>query len=210
MRAVNLLPDSRGRRGVGRDRLRTSKAIAVTAGAALILVAALSGVAFTKARSDVSARQDTLKGLQGELAAAQAKAAVSAAVAGQTEAHFAAVSTAASGRTAWDGLLDQLSRVVPRGAWLESLQATSAVDPAAARHVDLDRQRTAPATSAAPTGFVVTGYARSQATVARALERLVLMPALSDVTLQSTQRTDVGVEERNQVHDRRQRALGRR
>jgi hypothetical protein len=41
---------------------------------------------------------------------------------------------------------------------------------------------------------VVTGYGRSQATVARALERLALMPALSDVSLQSTERTDVGTK----------------
>ena len=46
--------------------------------------------------------------------------------------------------------------------------------------------------AAAPTGFVVTGSARSQAAVARALDRLALIPALSDVSLQSTQRADVG------------------
>jgi hypothetical protein len=41
--------------------------------------------------------------------------------------------------------------------------------------------------ASAPTGFVVTGNALSQATVAQVLDRLALIPALSDVSLQSTQ-----------------------
>ena len=41
------------------------------------------------------------------------------------------------------------------------------------------------------TGFIVTGNALSQDAVARALDRLALIPALSDVSLQSTQRADV-------------------
>jgi hypothetical protein len=39
---------------------------------------------------------------------------------------------------------------------------------------------------------VVTGYALSQDIVALALDRLALMPSLSDVSLQSTTRADVG------------------
>ncbi len=210
MRAVNLLPDPRtDKRHADRpSRLQSTKAIAAAAGAVLVLVAAVSGVAFTKARSDVSDRQSTLNGLQAELAGVQAKAAVSAAAADQTQAHLAAVSTAASGRIAWDGLLDQLSRVMPRGAWLESLQGTNAA-PAVAASTSTSTPST-PAAGAAPTGFVVTGYARSQATVARALDRLVLMPALSDVSLQTSERSRRRNEEGIQVHDRRQRALRRR
>jgi Tfp pilus assembly protein PilN len=194
MRAVNLLPDPRtDKRHADRpSRLQSTKAIAAAAGAVLVLVAAVSGVAYTKARSDVSDRQSTLKGLQAELVGVQAKAAVSATAADQTQAHLAAVSTAASGRIAWDGLLDQLSRVMPRGAWLESLQGTNAA-PAAPAPASTSTT-SPPAAGTAPTGFVVTGYARSQATVARALDRLVLMPALSDVSLQSSERSDVGTK----------------
>ena len=81
---------------------------------------------------------------------------------------------------------------MPRGAWLESLQGTNAA-PAAPAPASTSTPST-PAAGAAPTGFVVTGYARSQATVARALDRLVLMPALSDVSLQTSERTDVGTK----------------
>ena len=142
-----------------------------------------------QARSDVSDRQSTLDGLQAEVAQLQASAALSAAETSQMQAHLAAVSAAGSGRMAWDGLLDQLSRVLPQGAWLESLQATGgavASTPTAATTASAT-----PAPTAAPTGFTVTGKARSQAIVASVLERLALIPALSDVSLQSTQRADV-------------------
>ena len=47
--------------------------------------------------------------------------------------------------------------------------------------------------AAAPAGttFTVTGNALSQDAVARVLDRLALIPALSDVSLQSMQRADV-------------------
>jgi Tfp pilus assembly protein PilN len=193
MRAVNLLPDPRTdkRHDDGRDRLRSTRMIAVAGGAVLVALAVVLGAAFISARSDVHDRQAKLEGVQSQVAAAQVSAAASAAAAaGRTEAHLTAVSTAASQRLAWDGLLDQLSRVMPRGAWLESLQGTSASSTSATS----SSTTTTPTTGSAPTGFVVTGYGRTQTSVARALERLVLMPALSDVTLQSTERTDIGTK----------------
>ena len=144
MRAVNLLPDPRtDKRHADRpSRLRSTKAIAAAAGAVLVFVAAVSGVAFTKARSDVSDRQSTLNGLQAAAAGVQAKATVSAAAVDQTQAHLAAVSTAASGRIAWDGLLDQLSRVMPRGAWLDqSLPGTNRGPGGPGARFDFDAQR---------------------------------------------------------------------
>ena len=47
------------------------------------------------------------------------------------------------------------------------------------------------ASAPAATTFTVTGFALSQDAVARVLDRLALIPALSDVSLQSTQRADV-------------------
>ena len=196
MRAVNLLPDPRTdkRHDDGRDRLRSTKMIAVAGGAVLIALAVVLGAAFTKAHSDVSNRQAKLESVQSQVAVAQVSVAASAAAAGRADAHLAAVSTAASQRLAWDGLLDQLSRVMPRGAWLESLQGTSAVSTSTSSTSSSTTTTTPSTTGTAPTGFVVTGYGRTQTTVARALERLVLMPALSDVTLQSTERTDIGTK----------------
>ena len=83
MRAVNLLPAPRveKRQDDGQSRARTTKAIAIAAGLALVCVAVVLGLAFMQARSDVSDRQATLDGLQAEVAQTQAAAAVTAAVA---------------------------------------------------------------------------------------------------------------------------------
>jgi Tfp pilus assembly protein PilN len=205
MRAVNLLPTTprtEARRDAGQDRGRTTRAVAVAAGLALVLVAVLVGFAFVQGRSDVSDRQTTLDGIQAEVAQTQAAAALTAAVAAQRQSHLAAVTSAASGRTAWDRLLFQLSRVMPQGAWLESLQTTVAAPDPASTSTDSTESAgsavvtsnalsssSAPAPAAAT--LTVTGFARSQATVPSVLERLALIPALSDVSLQSTQRADV-------------------
>ena len=205
MRAVNLLPAPRveKREDKAQNREQTTKVVAIAGGAVLALVAIVLGFTFVQGRSHVSDRKATLAGLQAQVAKTQAAAAVSAAVAAQRQAHLNAVRSAASGRTAWDGLLDQLSRVMPSDAWLESLQTT----PAAAATTSTDSSSSdgsavvtsnalSSSSGAAPTGatFTVTGYARSQDSVARALERLTLMPALSNVSLQSTQRADVGAK----------------
>jgi Tfp pilus assembly protein PilN len=201
MRAVNLLPASGAERREGENQAgaRTIKTIAVAGALALVLVAVVFGFAFMQARSDASDRQATLDGLQTEVAQTEAAAAVTAAAAAHTHAHLSAVTSAASGHTAWDGLLGQLSRVMPRGAWLETLQTTAAAaatptspDPSSTSAVVTTNglSSTAPAAPAAAT-LTATGFARSQAIVPSVLERLALIPALSDVSLQLTQRADV-------------------
>src|SRR5580765_5289181 len=109
MRAVNLLPAPRveKREDKGQNREQTTKALAIAGGAVLALVAIVLGFTFVQGRSHVSDRKATLAGLQAQVAKTQAAAAVSAAVAAQRRAHLNAVTTAASGRTAWDSLLDQ-------------------------------------------------------------------------------------------------------
>jgi Tfp pilus assembly protein PilN len=81
----------------------------------------------------------------------------------------------------WDDLMDDISRVLPAGSWLSSLNMQSAASDAAA-----------PTTSTVPTTFTVSGTAFTQDVVAQVMERLELLPALSDVTLQSSARTAVG------------------
>jgi Tfp pilus assembly protein PilN len=194
MRAVNLLPAPRAdKRQDSQSRPRSTTGVAAAAAAVLVLAAIAIGVAFTLERSAVNDRRAKLDALQAQVARTRADASVSAALAAQAQAYLSAVTTAASGQTAWDTLLDQLARVMPAGAWLDSLQATG---PAAASATTstggttTTSQTTTP-TSAAPTGFVVSGYALSQDIVASALERLALIPALSNVSLQTTQRTQV-------------------
>jgi Tfp pilus assembly protein PilN len=194
MRAVNLLPDTRGSswRSSPRNQLR-----AVTAGAGtfLLLIGLLLVVVVVHGNRAADDKRNSLRALEAELAQAQAATAASAARRAQTEARFAAFTVAASGRVQWSTLLDDLSRFLPRGAWFTTLTAQApalvgaAADPAAAAAT---AAAPAPAVGAVPTAFTVTGQATSQAVVARSLERLALMPMLSEVTLQSSVRADIG------------------
>src|SRR3954453_17401096 len=124
MRAVNLLPASGAekRQNDTQSRIRTTKSIAVASGLALAVVAVVLGLASTQRRTQVGDRQATLDGLETEIAQSETGGAVRAAGAAPGGAHYAAVTTAATGRTAWDRLLGQLSRVMPTGAWLETVQ----------------------------------------------------------------------------------------
>jgi Tfp pilus assembly protein PilN len=159
----------------------------------------LLGLGFVQGRSDVSDRRTTLDRLEAQVARNQATVSMSAAVAAQAQAQLAAFTAASSGRANWDGLLDQLARVMPRGVWLDTLQltpgATSAVAPAASTGsaVVTSNGLSPSGTVTTPVGttFTITGNALSQDTVARALDRLALIPALSDVSLQSMQRADL-------------------
>src|SRR3954471_3019761 len=190
MQAFNLLPAPRveTRQDDGRHRARTTRAVAIAAGLMVAFVTATLGFAFVQGRSAVNDRQSTLDGLKAKVAHTQAKAAhtqaataSSGADAAKAQGHLAAITTAASGRMAWDGLLDQLARVMPPGTSLETLQANNGADTSTPSHskttsgspaakLSSSTSGTASATGAAPTGFVVTGSAPSQETVARALD----------------------------------------
>src|SRR3954451_12147058 len=124
MRAVNLLPAPRveTRQDEGQGRARTTRAAAVAAGLMVACVTAAVGFAFLHERSAANDRRSTLDGLQAKVAQTHAASASSAPVVSKTQGHLAAIAAAASGRTAWDGLLDQLSRVMPPGTSLETLQ----------------------------------------------------------------------------------------
>src|SRR4051794_1615194 len=200
MRPFNLLP-APGAETRHEESQSSAKRIALAMGLTAVLVAIVFGLAFSQARSGANDRHATLTRLQAEVAQTQAASAITAAEAARTQAHLAAVTSAASGRTAWDGLLGQLSRVMPQGAWLETLQTTAA---AAAPATPADATSTgsasvttnglssSAATPAAAATLTVTGFARSQSIIPSVLERLALIPALSDVSLQATQLTDVG------------------
>jgi Tfp pilus assembly protein PilN len=202
MRAFNLLPTPGAEKRQDESR-RSANAMAVAAGLTLVLVAVVVGLAFKQARTTASDRQATLAGLQAEVAQTKAAATVKAAAAAGTQAHLAAVTSAASGRTAWDGLLGQLSRVMPQGAWLDSLQATAATPAAPSTSTDSTSSTdsadvttnglssSASATPSGPATLTITGFALSQAIIPTVLDRLALIPALSDVSLQVTQRADV-------------------
>jgi Tfp pilus assembly protein PilN len=186
MRAVNLLPeDARGDRGAA--ALLTTTSVAAVGAALFAAVLIIVGVSFVQAHGKVSDRQETLDSLTQEVTALQAQRAASASSQTTDQARVAAFTAAASGRMAWDGLLDDLSRVLPAGSWLTSLNMQGGVPVTTASGVP-----TPVVGATLPTAFTVSGLAFSHDVVVRVMQRLSRVPVLSDVTLQSSARTQVG------------------
>jgi Tfp pilus assembly protein PilN len=206
MRAVNLLPSDRsksdarpGTAGSGGGGALTTPRVAIAGGALAAVVVGIVGFTFVGARGDVATKQDALTAIQQQVADAQTKAvsqthvkqqqAASTALPTDIKAQLDAFNMVAATRVQWDLLLGDVSRVIPSGSWLSSMTLqgqtapTTPVDGTAA---------TATTTASTPTGFVVSGFAVSQPVVAKLLQQLALVPMLSDITLQRSDRTDVG------------------
>ncbi len=183
MRAVNLLPDDArpGNRWVTFGREASARRVLGGAGvAAGLLAVAFAGLTLQQ-RGVVDERQTELRGVKARLVAAQAQAVEVRQTQAASRARFSALQTLVAQRVAWEDVLRDIARVLPGSVFLQSLQAslpslsaTAAVTPTAA------------APGAVPTGFTVNGSADSQLRVAQVLDRLSLLPWLSDVTLQSS------------------------
>jgi Tfp pilus assembly protein PilN len=182
MRAANLLPEQE--RPGGMPTVLTTQSVGVGGGSLLAIVLILFGFMFVQSHGKVSDKQGTLEALQEQVTQVQAAAARTTAQQGNDQARVAAFAAAATGRMTWDDLLDDLSRVLPAGSWLSSLN----MDVGTATPAGSTTTTTAPATTA----FTVSGIAFSQNIVAKVIERLELVPALSNVMLQSSSRTTVG------------------
>jgi Tfp pilus assembly protein PilN len=192
MRAVNLLPAdaTRGRRwGAGTGDRGASKRVLLTAGIVAAVFAAALGAAFVHAHSSVADKQETLAGLEQKVADAQAKAAVVQAARAKSEARRVAVTDVNSKRVTWEQVLRDLSRVLPANVWLQNLQAQSPTPTVGASTAATTSTATA-STGTTPTAFVVTGFTSSQKGVARVMDRLSVLPWLSDVSLQQSARAD--------------------
>jgi Tfp pilus assembly protein PilN len=95
-----------------------------------------------------------------------------------------AIQDALSKSMNWDLTLEELARVLPKGVTLTTLNATSPT-PSAVASTGLP-PAPAPATATAPQTFSITGNAQNHDQVAELLERLSLLPMLTNVTLGST------------------------
>jgi Tfp pilus assembly protein PilN len=191
MEAVNLLPGY-ARPGhpwaaVGRD---LSARRVIKAGSVVACVAVLGlGLGYAYERSVVNDKRAALADVQAEVAVADAKAAPFRSAQAAAAARMAAAGTVSSRRIAWEGLLADVSRVLPRQVYLQSLSlqsptplATSASIPAPTTPAP---GMPAPATTGA-SGFSATGVASSHVKVALVLDRLASLPWLTNVTLLST------------------------
>lgn len=177
MRAANLIPpDRRGvRRASPLDPFVRSPLIILSI---VVAVAALVGVVVesNSASSTVTARQQTLAGLDAQVAKLTKPKPASAA---PSRANI--VTAVATKRTTWDGFLSAVSRVVPEDVWLASLSASEQTGSTVS----------SVPTASSPTAFTITGFTYSQPSVARLMRRLRLVPWLNNVSLSSSSKTAV-------------------
>jgi len=185
VRAINLLPRDYVRRTSNQPN------VVVLAGvvAAVLLTALLAGL-FLMSSGKVAERQETLKGLQDELASIPApppgQVETQNALAADKQKRVQALGKALGRRVAWDRVLRELSLVLPDDVWLKTLRAKAPVSPSAPAEV------TAPvlAPGAAPTQFTISGFTYSHDAVARLLSRLEVVPDLVDVELAHSSRVN--------------------
>jgi hypothetical protein len=179
MNAVNLIPgDSRSG---GPSRSTSRQTLALLAGLAVVLIAALL---YVSAANSVTASK-------AQLARATANAVAWRTVATefapyvtasqQRTAQLAAVRQLAAGRFRWSRLLDQIGQLMPAAAALSSLQASAPASTGG----------TATTTSTQP-GVQLSGCAASQSTVAQAMQQLRQIDDVSDVTLSSSSDSGTG------------------
>lgn len=218
MDAVNLLPPEHKIRAKkrstpagnldGRKTLRTG----VLAAVALLL---LLGAAYGYERSVVNSKKSALAKDQAALAAIKPQADAIKAAQAASAARLTVISSVSASRMNWDRALNDFAKIVPTDSYVTSLafdapvqtQAVGAPVTAASTSTgtttaaSTDPAAPTPTPTAPPTGtstLTVAGNASGGTVgVARVLDRLALIPWLSDVTLGSASRSPDGANSFN-------------
>jgi Tfp pilus assembly protein PilN len=191
MRAVNLLPAER--RNVVASSPFTPLArrpVFAVAGGIAVAAALATGFATHSASSSVAAKRRDLTQVRRQIATAKAQVrVVSASALASASSRRATILALAGQRLSWDAFLGSISRVLPEDVWLVGLTANPSGAAIATPTASTPSSTT---TTTADTPFAISGYAYSQAAVARLMDRLELVPWLSGVELQSTTLTPLG------------------
>ena len=176
MRAFNLLPKEEVRTEKESKQSAIPHVIVALAG---VLVFAALAAFYLSSSAAVTKKSGELDDLRGELASLQVPEKQPQApsegpnIDSERVARTAALSTALADRLAWDRVLRELALVLPTDVRLATLDAT-APSPGSAAAV----------TSGGVSSFRVTGTSASQASVARLLSRLQVIPELQSVQLE--------------------------
>jgi Tfp pilus assembly protein PilN len=190
MEAVNLLP-AYARPGhpwaaVGKDL--SARRVFKAGSVAACVVAVGLGLGYYHERSLVNDRHARLADVQAQVAVVDAKAAPLRAAQAAAAARMAPAGAISEKRVAWERLLSDVSRVLPKQVYLQSLSAQSPTPlaPGASTPAPTTPPGTpTPATTGA-SGFSATGVASSHVNVAVVLDRLASLPWLTNVTLVSS------------------------
>jgi Tfp pilus assembly protein PilN len=176
MHAFNLLPKEEVRAEKESKQSAIPHVIVALAG---VLVFAALAAFYLSSSAAVTKKAGELDDLRGDLASLQVPEkqpqtpTETANIDSERSARTAALSTALADRLAWDRVLRELALVLPADVRLVTLDAT-APSPGSA----------GAATSGAVSSFRVTGTSVSQASVARLLSRLQVIPELQNVQLE--------------------------
>jgi len=183
MHAFNLLPKEEVRAEKESKQSAIPHVIVALAG---VLVFAALAAFYLSSSATVTSKTGELDDLRGELAGMQVPeqqpqaASEGADIDSERTARTAALSTALADRLAWDRVLRELALVLPADVTLVTLDAT-APSPGSAG-----------STGSSVNSFRVTGVSVSQASVARLLSRLQVLPELQTVRLEfATESEDV-------------------
>ena len=183
MRAVNLLP----RQQVEQKRERPNAVVLVAGiGGAAVVLALAAGTLV--ANRSVNREQQALTSARAVLAVTPAHQLSAQTqsfrqqVLTQREQRSLALASALGKRVAWDRVLRRFALVLPGDVWLTSLTGTVPLDPA----VTATASTTSSSLPPAATDLTIVGYTYSQASVARLLERLAVVPDFKDVQLQNS------------------------
>jgi Tfp pilus assembly protein PilN len=192
MKAVNLLPpEYRGSRGPQRSSsvrpFVREPLLLAGVGLAVAVTAAVGFVAHSSG-STVSARQDTIRQLDAQLAKLAAEHPSTSV--NDAALRLTTLTGLAGQRTSWDGFLGSLSRVVPEDVWLLNLSAQASSGGTPTGSTPSTATSSAPSTSA-PSAVTLTGYTYSQPSVARMMRRLDLVPWLQDVSLVTSTKSSI-------------------
>jgi Tfp pilus assembly protein PilN len=125
MRAVNLLPPER-RDAAPRSSLTplARQPVFLAAGAVVLVVGLVLGIATYVAASSVDAKRRQLAQVERQLAAARApKDRISPSSLATASARRSTILSLAGRRVSWDGFLGSVSLVLPEDVWLVSLSA---------------------------------------------------------------------------------------
>ena len=207
MEAVNLLPPENrpaGRLSTVGAGLTRDRVLRIGGGVAAVVVLYLASF-YVYERSVVSSKQHALASQQAQLAAVQSRAQVVKDAEAKVSAGMTVVNSIVSQRMVWDSALGDLARVLPGGVQLTSLAATAPAPPVPVAPVaptSSDTSSTSATTTTATTlpvapvapatTFTIAGVAPSNVRVALILDRLALVPWLSNVSLQTTSRQPTG------------------
>lgn len=181
MRAVNLLP-----KDAGVSPRRRSAAPILLAATAPLLVGSLVFVGWSVEHRAVAQKRSDLGVVQALTAQTKPSSAaavqINALLVTEGLARRSALNSALLDQPNWYSTLRDLARVLPSNVWLTQLNAAS---PTPANPST---------TSSAASSFSIQGYTYSQQSVAHLLERLQLLPTLTNVMLGSSTAAQSGTK----------------